>query len=126
MKAREILKEITTDKAIISNVQYIIDYLEEQFGTVTPAITITLQQIGTQLNIIKQMNEQLAGQSYTYILPNGLEKERPAFAILSKSNILLEKLISSLGITPRSAKQANIKLGEDKSVKRFDLRSYAK
>lgn len=126
MKAREILKEITTDKAIISNVQYIIDYLEEQFGTVTPAITITLQQIGTQLNIIKQMNEQLAGQSYTYILPNGLEKERPAFAILSKSNILLEKLISSLGITPRSAKQANIKLGEDKSLKRYDLRSYAK
>ena len=126
MKAREILKEITTDKAIISNVQYIIDYLEEQFGTVTPAITITLQQIGTQLNIIKQMNEQLAGQSYTYILPNGLEKERPAFAILSKSNILLEKLISSLGITPRSAKQANIKLGEDKTMKRFDLRSYAK
>jgi phage terminase small subunit len=126
MKAREILKEITTDKAIISNVQYIIDYLEEQFGTVTPAITITLQQIGTQLNIIKQMNEQLAGQSYTYILPNGLEKERPAFAILSKSNILLEKLISSLGITPRSAKQANIKLGEDKTLKRFDLRSYAK
>lgn len=126
MKAREILKEITTDKAIISNVQYIIDYLEEQFGTVTPAITITLQQIGTQLNIIKQMNEQLSGQSYTYILPNGLEKERPAFAILSKSNILLEKLISSLGITPRSAKQANIKLGEDKTMKRFDLRSYAK
>lgn len=126
MKAKEILKEITTDKAIISNVQYIIDYLEEQFGTVTPAITITLQQIGTQLNIIKQMNEQLAGQSYTYILPNGLEKERPAFAIMSKSNILLEKLISSLGITPRSAKQANIKLGEDKTMKRFDLRSYAK
>ena len=126
MKAREILKEITTDKQIIANVQYIIDYLEEQFGTVTPAITITLQQIGTQLNIIKQMNEQLAGQSYTYILPNGLEKERPAFAILSKSNILLEKLISSLGITPRSARQANIKLGEDKAVKRFDLRSYAK
>ena len=126
MKAREILKEITTDKAIIANVQYIIDYLEEQFGTVTPAITITLQQIGTQLNIIKQMNEQLAGQSYTYILPNGLEKERPAFTIMSKSNILLEKLISSLGITPRSARQANIKLGEDKAVKRFDLRSYAK